>query len=116
MKDKRGVGSLNLVLGPEINGDAVFPVFQLLVEFTDCVQQFPIRLLRCFGGVETLIYSAFDGGEFAQRSEQVEFAFPIGKWNISNVVWRIITRELDVHVIIILHGWPAGSKTEAVQG
>ena len=38
VEDQRSMGCLDLVLGPEIKGYAVFPLFELLVEFPDSVQ------------------------------------------------------------------------------
>lgn len=66
VKKKRTVGGLNLIFWPEVDGDVVFPIFQLLVKLANGIEQFTIRLLGCFGGVESFIDSALDGGELAK--------------------------------------------------
>lgn len=41
------MGGRDLVLRSEIDGDAILPVFQLLVELANGIQEFAIRLLGC---------------------------------------------------------------------
>lgn len=66
MKEKRTVGGLNLMFGPEVDGNVVFPIFQLLVKLANGIEQFAVRLFGSFGGVESFIDSALDCGEFAK--------------------------------------------------
>lgn len=115
VKEERTVGGLNLILWPEVNGDIVFPVFQLLVKLADGIEQFAIRLLGCFGGVESFVDPALDGGEFAKRSEEIKFPFAVSEWDITDIIWRVFARQFDIHIIVILYWWPARSETDAVQ-
>jgi hypothetical protein len=66
MNDEGSVGGLNFVFGSEIDRNAILPVFQLLIKLTDGVEQFTVRLLRCFGGIQSLVNTALDGSEFAE--------------------------------------------------
>ena len=69
---KGRMGCLDFVFGSEFNGNAILPLFELFIKISDGVQQFAVRLFRCFGGIESLVHSAFNDGKAAHGSEQVE--------------------------------------------
>ena len=51
VEDQRGMGGFYLVFWPEIKGNGILPVFELLIELTNCIQQLAIGLFRGFGRV-----------------------------------------------------------------
>lgn len=103
VQNKGCVCSLDLVFRPEIKRNAIFPFFELLVKLADRIKQLTVGLFRCFGGVKSFVHATFDGGKLAHRPEQVEFALAIRERDVADIIWRILTRELNVHVIVILH-------------
>lgn len=91
MKNQRRVGALDFGFRPEINRDALLPFLELFVKLADRIQKLAIGLLRCSGGVESLIHLALDSCKPAHRPEQIEFSSSISQRDIPNVVRRVAT-------------------------
>lgn len=46
VQDQRGMGGFYLVFRTEINGDAILPFFQLVIQLSNSVKEFAIGLFR----------------------------------------------------------------------
>ena len=78
IQGQRGMRGLDLVLWPEVQGNAVFPSLELFVELSDGVEKLAIRLLRSLYGVQTSVHFAADDGKLAHQPEEVDLALAIG--------------------------------------
>ena len=114
MDEERSVGGLNFIFRSVVDGDTVLPVFKLLVQLANGVEQFAVRLLRSLGGIQPFVNSALDGRELAQRPEKIELSSTVGERHVSNVVWRVFAWKFDIHVVVVLYWWPSGSQANTL--
>jgi hypothetical protein len=94
---------LDFVFRSEVDWDIIFPVLKLLVELTNSVEQFTVRLFRGFDRVQSLVHLASNNGKCAHEAEEVHFALAVRERDIPDVVWRIFARKLHVRVVVILN-------------
>lgn len=94
------------------NRDTVLELLQLLVQFSDGIQELAIGLFGCLGRIEASINFALDHGEPTKQPEKIESTFPIQQRDVTDVVGWVLARELHVHIVVILNRWPARAKTE----
>ena len=112
MQDERCMGSFDLVFWAEIQWDTVFPSFEFLVQFTNGIEELAISLLGSLDGVKLLVNFTFNQGECTHEAEKIKLSFSIGKRDIANIVWWVVTRKLNIHIVIILDRWSAGTEAD----
>lgn len=115
MQDQWRVGSFYLMFRAILDRNALFPVFQLLIEFANGVQKLAVRLLCCASRVKSFVYSTLDYCESTHDSEKVDFTLAIRKWNIADIIRWLFAGKVDIHIIVILDWRPPGSKTQTLE-